>query len=331
VVGGGVMGLTSARRLQRAGYRVTVVAEDLALETTSARAAAIWLPFKAEPRQRVGEWAHRTYRACRDLAREEAEAAGVRFVPLRRCSRQPLREPFWLRPGMPFRHLEPGELPPGYLHGWEAEVPFVHARLFLTWLLDGFRAAGGEVIRRRVAGLAEAAEAAGLGPEGIVVHCAGLGARETVGDRSMFPIRGQLVVVRPQRPLAHLVDDDEAAAPAYVLPRGDGEVILGGTAQAGDDREEADAAEREAILERCRSLLVPPGGGTGDPLERLHVVRSVVGLRPGRPEVRLETELGAAAGRRVVHNYGHGGSGFTVCWGCADEVVELVDGMVGES
>jgi len=55
----------------------------------------------------------------------------------------------------------------------------------------------------------------------------------------------------------------------------------------------------------------------------------VVGLRPGRPAVRLEAERpgvggGGAGGRPVVHNYGHGGSGFTVCWGCADEVAETV-------
>jgi D-amino-acid oxidase len=50
------------------------------------------------------------------------------------------------------------------------------------------------------------------------------------------------------------------------------------------------------------------------------VVREAVGLRPYRPAVRVERE------GRVVHNYGHGGSGYTLCWGCAEEVV----GMVGE-
>ena len=332
VLGAGVIGLTSARRLQRAGHRVRVVAEEVGLETTSARAAAVWLPFKAEPRRRIGEWAHHTYRVCRELA--GVEGAGVRFVPLRRLSRRPLEEPFWLRPGIPFRHLEAAELPDGYRHGWEAEVPFLHARRFLAWLLDGFRAAGGEVVRRRVGSLDEAAEVGGLGPEGVVVHCAGLGARQTVGDDTMFPIRGQLVVVRPGAPVGHRVDDDEDAAPAYVLPRSEDEVILGGTAQAGDARGEADAAEEAAILERCRRLLAPLAGGggegdggeprEGDPLDGLEIIDSVVGLRPGRPEVRLEVEPAAAAGRPVVHNYGHGGSGFTVCWGCAEEVAQRV-------
>ena len=53
-------------------------------------------------------------------------------------------------------------------------------------------------------------------------------------------------------------------------------------------------------------------------------VRTVqVGLRPGRPWVRVATER--INGGWVVHNYGHGGSGYTLSWGCAAEVLRLVD------
>jgi D-amino-acid oxidase len=52
------------------------------------------------------------------------------------------------------------------------------------------------------------------------------------------------------------------------------------------------------------------------------VLEHLVGLRPGRPTVRLELDLKGST--RVVHNYGHGGSGVTLGWGCAAEVVELV-------
>ena len=48
-----------------------------------------------------------------------------------------------------------------------------------------------------------------------------------------------------------------------------------------------------------------------------------VGLRPGRPEIRLERE-DAANGPPRIHNYGHGGSGITLSWGCAEETLRLV-------
>ncbi|KAL6421870.1 hypothetical protein ACFW04_010788 [Cataglyphis niger] len=57
------------------------------------------------------------------------------------------------------------------------------------------------------------------------------------------------------------------------------------------------------------------------------IIRSWVGLRPGRPRVRLECEtLSSPTGKeiKVIHNYGHGGSGVTLCWGCATDVVEMI-------
>jgi D-amino-acid oxidase len=52
------------------------------------------------------------------------------------------------------------------------------------------------------------------------------------------------------------------------------------------------------------------------------VLEQRVGLRPGRPEVRLDVEH-PVPGCTVIHNYGHGGSGFTLAWGCAEEVLRL--------
>jgi D-amino-acid oxidase len=58
-------------------------------------------------------------------------------------------------------------------------------------------------------------------------------------------------------------------------------------------------------------------------LEGMKILRAGVGLRPGRGHVRLEAEQ-LLDGRKVIHNYGHGGAGFTVGWGCAEDVVGLV-------
>ena len=53
-------------------------------------------------------------------------------------------------------------------------------------------------------------------------------------------------------------------------------------------------------------------------------IRTVVGLRPYRSNgFRLEHEQ---FGRRdVIHNYGHGGCGVTLSWGCAQLAVELAE------
>lgn len=63
-------------------------------------------------------------------------------------------------------------------------------------------------------------------------------------------------------------------------------------------------------------------------LQHAPVLDHWVGLRPGRVRVKLAREdlrlAPAGTSVPVVHNYGHGGSGLTLAWGCAGEAVELV-------
>ena len=90
--------------------------------------------------------------------------------------------------------------------------------------------------------------------------------------------------------------------------------VLGGTAQKGDWHGEVRESDTKEILEKC-SMLWPE-------LDRSKIVGKAVGLRPSRNEVRLEADT--SDDRMVIHNYGHGGAGVTLSWGCADEVVALV-------
>lgn len=70
----------------------------------------------------------------------------------------------------------------------------------------------------------------------------------------------------------------------------------------------------EAIVRRCATLRPEIAGA--------RIIDHRVGLRPARDAVRLEREL-LPDGRVLVHNYGHGGAGITVAWGCAREAAEL--------
>jgi hypothetical protein len=44
--------------------------------------------------------------------------------------------------------------------------------------------------------------------------------------------------------------------------------------------------------------------------------------RPERPQVRLEAEM--LGDTLCIHNYGHGGLGVTLSWGCAAQVAHLL-------
>jgi D-amino-acid oxidase len=307
VIGSGVIGLTATVRLREAGLSVLVRTAALAHESTSSVAAAIWYPYKAYPEDRVLEWGRRTFEVFEELAgREET---GVRMREGVELHHGPVPDPWWQDAVSHVRRCEQDELPPGYRDGHAFTVPVVETPIYLDYLLERFAASGGRVEHRAVSSLEEAAEEAQL-----VVNCSGLGARELVGDLSMTPIRGQIVRVSNPGLERFTLDEENPEGVTYIVPRSE-DCVLGGTAEEGSWDTTPDLKTTEGILRRC-SRLEPR-------LARAEVLEHRVGLRPGRPEIRLERET-LPDGVPCVHNYGHGGSGVTLSWGCAEETLRLV-------
>jgi D-amino-acid oxidase len=297
VVGAGVVGLSCAVRLLEAGHRVDVVARDLPLETTSAVAAAICSPYRAEPRHRVGAWTARSYVAFDALAAQPG--AGVRMVEGTEVLRERQGNPWWVDTVASLARAT--ALPDGYVDGWTYTTPVVEMPIYLGWLLERVQALGGTVTRLNLAELPRGGD--------VVVNCAGLGARLLGGDTSVTPVSGQVVYVEQVGLDRWWLDAGAPGGPTYVVPRSR-DIVVGGTDAEGDWSRTPSPVLAEDILARG-TRLVPE-------LADARVIRHKVGLRPVRPEVRLERE------GRVVHCYGHGGAGVTLSWGCADEVADLV-------
>jgi D-amino-acid oxidase len=307
VVGAGVIGLTTAITFAESGVRTTIWAADDTEAITSYAAGASWGIHLLNPHGRVGQWSAATLDVLRTLASDPS--TGVRITPGVEASRTPVDRPDWGAPVDGMRECTPDELPPGYVMGWHQRIPVVEMPVYLAYLRRRFEAAGGIVDRRRIGSLAETA---GVAP--IVVNCTGVGARDLTGDPNLVPIRGQVVIVANPGVTEFFADGpDDSADLTYYFPHGD-TVLLGGTAAVGDWNRRPDPRVAAAIVERC--AVIEPRLGTAE------VIEHRVGLRPGRPEPRLEmTALDGDT--RLIHNYGHGGSGVTLAWGCAAAVAAL--------
>jgi len=272
------------------GWRVQVVADRPSTESTSMVAAAVWFPTLSGPRERVVRWGRDTFTEFERQAR-----LGVPGVLMRESLTlyRELPGPQWWAAALDdVRPARPDELVPGYPHGLRFVVPLVEMRVYLPWLIGEVTCHGGRFEERRVASLADASRTADL-----VVHCSGLGARTLVGDTSVVPVRGQLVRMANPGLSMSVRDEDHPGGRAYVHPRTQ-DCILGGTFDEG------------------QGDIVPA-------LRGAEILGHLVGLRPVRPTVRLEEELAGGGVPRVIHNYGHGGSGMTLAWGCADDVAAL--------
>ena len=282
----------------------------------SKRAAAIWYPYQIDPRDRVGRWGDASLREYRELERTPGSGVSMETLTVLFRYAPDAAELSTLGVCAP-EALAQHELTPGFVAGVRLRVPFIDTSVFIPWLEGRVRALGGTLECRDP--FSSLGELRTLGA--VVVNCTGLGARELCGDVSMKPERGQVRYVRTSTPKQWRVALSEGGDPTYVLPRTD-DWVLGGTNEPGSWDERADEATLNRIEASCRELYPALEDG-------YEVLGSAAGLRPWRAGgVRLEAET-VGGGCTVIHNYGHGGAGFTVAWGCADEVTERVREQFG--
>ena len=243
----------------------------------------------------------------------------------------------WFKDVLPgFRHLPPSEVLPGHDSASEYGSVCINTAVYLPWLV-GQLLRNGVVVKRAVLGhISDAAALSHTGRKAsIIVNATGLGSLKLGGveDTKMAPARGQVVLVRneadpPGTMLASTGTDDGDKDVLYMMQRAaGGGTILGGTYDKGNWESQPDLDVANRIMSRVVEARPSLAGGKG--VKGLSVVRHAVGLRPYREGgVRVEREK-MGDGVWVVHNYGHAGWGYQGSYGCAEDVVRLVEEIGG--
>jgi D-amino-acid oxidase len=314
IIGAGVSGLTCGVVFAERGYRTTIFAQETGQQTTSAAAAALWFPYHVEPAHRVIPLALETYEVLVDVVR--VCEAGVAMIELRQFSRTgEIQIPDWAIPlgacVIPSRRSVMSsevETSLGFFKsGFSLRVPLMDTTIYLNYLAARFRKAGGEINANVHFESIEHIDS----KFDLVINCAGIGARELVQDADLEPHRGQVAIVPRIDGLSCAIVCDDAPL-MYAIPRTN-DCVFGGTNDLSDNLS-ADPETTSRIVAECSRVLN---------IEKPRVLAERVGLRPFRRSgVRLERDQ-LRDGRTVIHNYGHGGAGFTLSWGCAQEVFGL--------
>ena len=262
-------------------------------------AAALWYPYLAEPRERIGAWGADSYRVF--AATRGRGGLGGRMLPGTEVLPARTADPWWAAAVPDLERVRP---PAGYADAWSFTAPVVDMPVYLHWLRARLDCLGGTLTRISLGALPQPSD-----PDDVVVNCSGLGSRLLARDATTQPVRGQVVLVEGVELDRWSLD---STGPTYVVPRSR-QVVVGGTEQPGDWSRTPSPETATAILQRAtRSSLSSPAPGSS-------VTGSVSDRRGPRSGSR----------RRVgrVHCYGQGGAGVTLSWGCAGEVAGLVRGL----
>jgi D-amino-acid oxidase len=309
VIGAGVSGLTTGICLAEAGLSVTIRTAAPPEQTTSVAAGAVWGLVRVGPPGRALAWGRTGLEALSKLAAEPG--TGVRMVSGREISRAPIEPHDWMDLLADLRRCEPAELPDGFTDGWHYTAPLATMPVYLGYLRDRFERAGGTL---EITAIRSLAGLAGTAP--VVVNCSGTGAHDLVPDPAVVPVRGQVVIAANPGIEEFVIDrDPEPPWITYLFPHGD-TILLGGTNDEGNWDQDPKTPIAERIVAGCAQIDARLRGA--------EILGHRVGLRPCRPEVRLESE--PLDGGVLWHNYGHGGAGISLSWGCAAEIAAEVCG-----
>jgi glycine/D-amino acid oxidase-like deaminating enzyme len=224
VLGSGVMGLSTARLVQDAGFPVTIYTAALPPDTTSNIAGGQFHPFSvyrksAATPEFMAQFTRALDYSWRRFQIMVGDDYGIRWLPTYVESDSPDAKLLDTFP--PFnQRLAQRDHPFPLADVVRYDTMYIETGRYLRQLVRDVRIAGGSIEVRK---LATPADIAAL-PESLVFNCTGLGSRELFGDADLHPARGQLAILEPQPEVRYAY----TGSSGYMFPRPDG-ILLGGT------------------------------------------------------------------------------------------------------
>jgi glycine/D-amino acid oxidase-like deaminating enzyme len=315
ILGAGVNGLSCAISILSKWsdlYDVTILAEKFTPETTSDGSGGLWLPYAAEPREKINKWGKICVPILKRIIKENPKLGAVSELRLLYHD----KPDFSVFSDMEeFRELKLSEIPDVCNYGCSLKSPTMISWRYMKFLTREVYRLGGRFRRYKV----ESIESLNNDyPEtDLFINCLGLGAGKIFDDPRIVPGRG--VIIRAKEKEGKRIGkvygfEDDPEGITYIISRDD-YCILGGTYNEGNYSTNYSEDEIKDIIRRCTRI--------APELQLESVERVWVGLRPIRDSLRLEMDYSQS--KPIIHNYGHGGSGITIHWGCAQEVTSLLD------
>lgn len=311
IIGSGVAGLTTAKALLEAGHHVTICSKENPNQNpeTSANAYALWVPYKDDIDPRIEGWTDASLAVYQELARDHQ--TGVILRDNYNLQNQ-VHEPWYADKYPFFRHAVEGEVTDEYTDAWVLEsVPVIEPSKYLLWLKVKLALAGACFTQKEFKDF----ESMPTGYD-VVINCTGGNAASLVGDEEISPLHLQVVTVKNPGFDRVIVDDVGPNAMVCIVPHED-YIKVGAVISEGLEQPFVDDFATIDILERC-SMVHPDFN-----ISAKDVIDVVCASRPNRDRPRVEVDS-LSDGRPLIHNYGHGSTGYITSHGVAATIVQEI-------
>lgn len=368
VLGGGVIGLTTAWTLLDRGIEVVILSDEWAStekpRLSSQAAGALWkcLPLECGPQAVTAnlatnqKWTLESYKVYSALAANPELENVVELRPCTILTTGAIEGNSVLSNKLDFvqKNL------PGYRRGYklfgeyninsehaggladayEYTAPVINVDRAMSFLTDLVKSKGAVLKTGTIKGDLLDQEFKLLEEYKVdaIVNAMGLGASEAAADAKAYGLHGALLrlindgsdfpVVRNAMIVSSTKVGESGGDGAFILPRQDGTLALGTISEANGEAADLTLDSHAVKAMRARCEDLLPQLKNA----RLEPNRPIIsGTRPQRwGGPRVEREM-RRDGSRIIHSYGHGGAGWSLSIGSAKDTAGLVEGVIAEA
>ncbi|WP_445666226.1 FAD-dependent oxidoreductase [Fodinibius sp. AD559] len=361
VIGAGVSGVTTALTLQLLGYNTEIIADktvsDVSHKNNYPKFASLFPSASVIPHSVYSDRLEELFKQSQSFFYQlrKHTFAGItihKHFEVFELETDPPKYCDWMLNFSPIDDLSETKVPRRSdnkpLYGWVFDCIFADWSLYFPALIALYRKSAGTITQQKL----KKKDIPDLSSE-IIINCSGTGGPLLFNDPSedQLIMRGHLlhksdaplitnnageIISYNYMPQPHVYSDAEGnACDVYCYPRKDG-WILGGSRQVGHLNKEnnwknvenssaytvKDVQFPRQIIDLNNEIINHSYGYSLDESDDITPSVGYRYIRNHRNGLRLEKEK--SSGKTVYHNYGHGGAGVTLSWGCAIEIAHQI-------
>ncbi|MDP3941573.1 MAG: FAD-dependent oxidoreductase [bacterium] len=306
IIGAGVIGLSTGILAQEKGYAVTLYTADDPLHTTSIKSAASFKPSEVVYNELAHAIIFPSFERFSQI-QKTGRSSGVWMHTLWEAFSNTRKKEKYLSVMRDVEVIQYPRVVGGYKHAWKYKTFFIDTSAYIPWLINLFSANGGtiEKLRHPFSTMSQLSKL----PSDSIINCTGYGAKKLCRDELIVPIKGQIIVIGKLKQRWSINADG-----FYIYPRTH-DTIVGGTYEWGVENETVEGGATY-LIQKGNMRIVPS-------ITKRKILRVYAGIRPYRKRtIRIEKE--DIGGKRIIHQYGHGGAGVTLSWGSAEYALSLI-------